>query len=205
MPPPPPEPPLSYSTHPSVSPDLQAIPVSEWLIREDYRPCVGVAVLHHGSELRVLLVQRAAEEALPNAWEVPGGSAEPTEPNLVTSATRELYEETGLRATAVVAMLGMYTWTDVNEATGEPLRRRDGSLSRWKKWSFVAEVEGGNEDEAPEVLLDPAEHQAYVWATEAEVQADKSGDIDLVWTSVDQKADVVRSFEIAKSVAARET
>ncbi|KAH7358217.1 NUDIX hydrolase domain-like protein [Plectosphaerella cucumerina] len=202
MPPPPPEPPLSYTTHPSVSPDLQAIPVSEWLVREDYRPCVGVAVLHHGPELRVLLVQRAPEEALPNVWEIPGGSAEPSEPNLVTSATRELYEETGLRATAVVAMLGMYTWTDT-DPSGEPIRRRDGSISRWKKWSFVAEVEGGSEDETPKVVLDPAEHQAYVWASESEVLADKSGDVDLVWTSADQKTDVARSFEIAKSVAAR--
>jgi hypothetical protein len=83
------------------------------------------------------------------------------------------------------------------------MRRRDGSISRWKKWSFVAEVEGGSEDETPKVVLDPAEHQAYVWASESEVLADKSGDVDLVWTSADQKADVVRSFEIAKSVAAR--
>lgn len=83
------------------------------------------------------------------------------------------------------------------------MRRKDGSLSRWKKWSFIAEVEGGNGEEAPQVVLDPAEHQAYVWASESEVLADRSGDVDLVWTSADQKEDVVRSFEIGRSVAAR--
>lgn len=204
MPPPPPEPPLSYTIHPSVSPNLQTTPVSEWLVREDYRPCVGVAVLHHGPQLRVLLVKRAAEEALPNTWEIPGGSAEPTEPNLVTSATRELYEETGLRASSVVAELGMYTWIDVDPATGETVHRRDGSVSQWKKWSFVAEVEGGKDTEAPEVVLDPAEHQAYVWAAESEVLADKVKGVDLVWTSAEQKADVARSFQIARAVAARD-
>lgn len=202
MPPPPPNPPLSYVTHHSISADHRSVPVADLAAREDYRLCVGVAILHHKPTLRVLLVQRAPNEALPHVWEIPGGSAEIHEPNLVTSAARELYEETGLRATAIASLLGMYTWVDV-DPDGNTMIRRDGKESKWRKWSFVAEVEGGDGSEPPEVTLDPDEHQAYVWATEEEVQADQAGEVKLKWTSENQKADVLRSFEVAKDVAAR--
>lgn len=202
MPPPPPNPPLSYATHSSIKAEHKAVPVADLAATDLHRLCVGVAVLHHTPVPRVLLVQRAAEEALPNTWEIPGGSAELYEPNLVASAARELYEETGLRARAITALLGMYTWTDV-DAEGNVLRRRDGTESKWRKLSFLAEVEGGDGLELPRVLLDPHEHQAFVWATEDEAHADQAGEVKIEWTSAEQKADVIRSFELAKTVLAR--
>ena len=202
MPPPPPDPPLSYVTHASIKPEHKAVPVADLAATDDHRLCVGVAVLHQTPVPRVLIVQRAAEEALPNAWEIPGGSAELHEPNLVASAARELYEETGLRAHTVTASLGMYTWTDV-DTEGEVLRRRDGTESKWRKFSFLAEVEGGDGLELPRVLLDPHEHQAFVWATKDEAEADQVGDVKIEWTSPEQKADVIRSFELVNHVLAR--
>jgi len=137
-------------------------------------------------------------------WEIPGGSAEMHEPNLIASAARELYEESGLRANAVTAIVGMYTWTDLND-DGSIMLRRNGKESKWRKTSFLVEVEGGDAAEPPAVTLDPNEHQAYVWATREEVQDDRIGDVKLNWTSENQKEDVLRSFQIASEVAARDS
>lgn len=56
---------------------------------------------------KLLLVQRAAtERAFPNLWEIPGGSSEPTDPTLLHSLAREVFEETGLHLTRVVRQIG---------------------------------------------------------------------------------------------------
>lgn len=56
---------------------------------------------------RLLLVQRAAtERAFPNLWEVPGGSSEATDPTVLHSVAREVFEETGLHLTRVVRQVG---------------------------------------------------------------------------------------------------
>ena len=56
---------------------------------------------------RLLLVQRAAtERAFPNLWEVPGGSSEGTDPTVLHSVAREVFEETGLHLTRFVRQVG---------------------------------------------------------------------------------------------------
>ena len=205
MPPPPPNPPLSYTTHPSLSPDYN-IPVSTWVAHHDSHLCVGVGVLHHATTdpnvtvPRILLIQRAPSEAFGHRWEIPGGSAELQEPTLFASAGRELYEETGLRVTAFTSLLGSYTWIDKNPDTGEAIYDKDGRC-KWLKVSFVADVEDSTESggEPPQVTLDPDEHQAFVWASEEEVRAGKVGVVNLFWLSDNQRADVLRAFEIARA------
>ncbi|XP_028254727.1 m7GpppN-mRNA hydrolase NUDT17 [Parambassis ranga] len=58
---------------------------------------VGVAVLLHTANQRVLLTRRAKElRIFPNVWVPPGGHVEPDE-TLLDAGLRELEEETGLR------------------------------------------------------------------------------------------------------------
>lgn len=64
---------------------------------EDVRVVTGLAF---DSEGRVLLTKRQPDDSLPNAWEFPGGKANPRETDAVALA-RELDEELGV-ACAVV-------------------------------------------------------------------------------------------------------
>ncbi|KAM0323126.1 hypothetical protein ACHAQA_008976 [Verticillium albo-atrum] len=148
------------------------------------RLVVGIAVLHHAPTPRILLLQRSPAEFLADRWELPGGSADPSDPSLAAAATRELHEETALRARTVTSFLGSYSWMD----NGRP----------WRKLSFVVEVEGGDGAAPPPVGLDPEEHQDFVWAAEEEVRIDLAGGRRLEWTSDEQKVDVLKAFEMAR-------
>lgn len=55
---------------------------------------------------RLLLVQRAATDAFPNLWEIPGGSSEATDLTIFHSVAREVLEETGLHLKRIVQQVG---------------------------------------------------------------------------------------------------
>ncbi|KAJ5353698.1 hypothetical protein N7541_006262 [Penicillium brevicompactum] len=74
----------------------------------EIRDILSAAILIHKN--RVLLVQRAADDDFPNRWEVPGGTANKDE-TIVQCAIRELYEEVGLAASTVLAMVSEVVWT----------------------------------------------------------------------------------------------
>ncbi|KXJ87938.1 hypothetical protein Micbo1qcDRAFT_215248 [Microdochium bolleyi] len=150
---------------------------------------------------RVLLVQRAPHDSMPLKWEVPGGGCDEDDPSILHSCARELLEEAGLRATAVGPLIrcpassaarkeekNKTTTTTFSDAAGP--REGEGWEPAWGehmggqfffsrsgklvcKFQFVVEVERRTPtgSGAPEVRLDPNEHFAYVWATEAEVRA----------------------------------
>jgi len=74
---------------------------------------------------RILIVKRAPhEDYFPNSWKIPGGKVDAAE-SIATGLARELFEETGLVLTKVVAQMpGMvYTTskTVVDEASGEKI------------------------------------------------------------------------------------
>merc|ERR1719453_1408210 len=48
----------------------------------------------------VLLAQTAGDMPLPGRWALPGGGKEPSDASAVDTGIRELFEETGIRATA---------------------------------------------------------------------------------------------------------
>ncbi|KAK8213612.1 hypothetical protein M8818_002916 [Zalaria obscura] len=91
---------------------------------------VSAAVFHKD---RLLIIQRAENErSWPSCWEMPGGSAEPSDKTVRDALARELFEETGLRMTeAVKEVLPVVTFT-----TGWVPRER-----KWLKITFVVEVE----------------------------------------------------------------
>ncbi|OBR08865.1 NUDIX domain-containing protein [Colletotrichum higginsianum IMI 349063] len=167
---------------------------------------------------RILLLQRSArEKALPHRWELPGGAAESRDGDALAAAARELWEETGLRAARFAALVGAYQWDGAGDsaaATAVPgdqawglpgggvgvAESADVVASRrdaWRKYTYLVEVEteaGGRAD----VVVDPEEHEAFVWATEDEARAGRCGDVVLDWTSENQRLDVLKAFEIAK-------
>ncbi|EMC96758.1 hypothetical protein BAUCODRAFT_49270, partial [Baudoinia panamericana UAMH 10762] len=107
------------------------------------------------SSPRILLVQRAASDSMPNQWEVPGGGCDEDDHTILHSAARELWEETGLKAKRILSLVG------------SPHIFTSSSGKAVIKFNFL--VEAHRTDEGGfEVSLDPKEHQRFLWATEDE-------------------------------------
>lgn len=134
---------------------------------------------------RVLLIQRAASDSMPNRWETPGGGCDKEDPSILHSAVRELWEEAGLVATSVGPRVG----------DDHLFLTRSGRLVC--KFYFMVETERGGEGNL-KVKLDPVEHQNYVWASGEDVEAGKVGDVDINFTTGEQKAVVVEAFRARK-------
>lgn len=167
-----------------ISPDLQAYacPPSTYLSSHSQYSTLGVGafIFAHASDSpplptspRLLIVQRAATETgFPNLWEVPGGGVESSDPTIFHSVARETFEETGLKLTRIIREIG----------DGNVFPTRSGKLC--KKFNFEIEVatthdserqggmlHGGHSisDYGALIKLDPVEHQAYAWLSEAEL------------------------------------
>lgn len=150
---------------------------------------------------RVLLVQRALTDTWPGIWEAPGGTCDETDPSLIAALARELREETGLTARAALGLVnidkvrgGHLTKVTFLLDVDDPHQLKEGekhplSPSSLASWNEL-------------VKLDPAEHSAFVWATEEEVRQDLvQGGERLVWrpNSLD-KATVLEGFRMAATL-----
>ncbi|KAK9238091.1 NUDIX hydrolase domain-like protein [Lipomyces kononenkoae] len=174
-----------YSVKPSVEPF--EIPAKTYVSqRAEIFGIVGAAIIIYNN--RVLLVQRASDDDCPNLWEVPGGAANGDE-TIVQCAVRELREEVGLAASDVTDMIGEFEWTERESGSNEHGWRRT-----WKIFMFRVTIDNAGRN--LEIRLDPQEHQAYVWATEANIQEDTCGNIKLKWISTNQKQAILAAFKI---------
>lgn len=142
---------------------------------------------------RLLIVQRAAHDSFPSCWENPGGACDADDETVLHAAARELREEAGLEAARFVRQVG-----DVFEFRS----------SRGKKIAKVAfEVEvleengdgGDGETEHYHVTLDPKEHQDYKWVTEEEVRNGRVGQVQLQFTTPDNRALMLEGFRVRKA------
>lgn len=131
---------------------------------------------------RILLIQRASTDSMPNKWEVPGGACDDEDETILHGVARELWEEAGLKATFI------------REAVGNPHIFVSRSGKPICKLNFVVDVER-DADGGLNPRLDPSEHQQYVWASKAEVMCKKVGDIELDFTSGEMETLVIRTFE----------
>jgi dATP pyrophosphohydrolase len=111
----------------------------------------SVLVVVHTAALEVLLIERAAN---PGFWQSVTGSREPDDPDLETTARRELREETGLSAGTLT------DWRLTNR------------YEIWPQWRarYAPDVTHNTEHVfgflVPEVTvatLDPREHTAQMW------------------------------------------
>lgn len=177
---------------------------------------VSAAVFH---ENRLLLVQRAATDSYPGHWEMPGGSADPTDKSISESVARELFEETGLRMKRILTEV----LPPITFVTGWGKRQKT-----WLKVSFVVEVteesqakveeevktqESGQEQELvrkdsviavdpPTVKLNAEEHQKHTWITAEEVIRNRvaGGEGALEFISGDNVSTLLEAFRVNKKM-----
>jgi 8-oxo-dGTP pyrophosphatase MutT (NUDIX family) len=168
------------------------------------RLALGTLVFHQD---RLLLVQRSAtEHAFPNCWEFPGGKCDDEDETILHGAARELFEETGLRATKFIHQIG----------NGVEFSGRN-PLMKWVKLSFEVEVERpGRNDTEPStgierelhnmnilesftIRLDPVEHQDCKWVTEEEILQCEADGVKLEFMSSDQRQVILEAFRLRKA------
>jgi 8-oxo-dGTP pyrophosphatase MutT (NUDIX family) len=153
----------STATPFQLSPSLNhlLIPLKTWLAQNTYsdRLVVGGLIFHPtANPARLLILQRANNEsAFPNVWEIPGGTCEASDETIVHSLAREIYEETHLTLQTVLDQIG-----DVEHLV---LKGK-----WWSKICFLVKVNLGDSGERAQVSFRPEEHQAFRWASRAEVE-----------------------------------
>lgn len=75
---------------------------------------IGAIILkaQHDGSSNILLLKRAAhEEFYPNYFEIPGGKAEDSDPTILDTVKREVYEEASLEVTSVIGSLKPFEYT----------------------------------------------------------------------------------------------
>ncbi|KAK4034926.1 NUDIX hydrolase domain-like protein [Parachaetomium inaequale] len=139
----------------------------------------------HDTE-RVLLLQRAPTDYAPLAWEFPGGTCEPEE-TVLQAVARELWEESGLVARSVDALVDEREVPEPRYGTVEDPRVRP-------MWRMV--FERG----MPVVRLDPEEHCAFCWASEEDVKRGECEGVRLEWDRAGggRREVILRGFEVLR-------
>ncbi|KAM7182732.1 NUDIX hydrolase domain-like protein [Rhypophila sp. PSN 637] len=161
---------------------------------------------------RVLLIQRAPHDSMPLKWETPGGGCDDDDPSVLYACARELKEEAGLKAVSVGPVIACTTKliskTNGGPEDGQPdwgermggqffLTRRGNLVC---KFYFAVQVP---EEAASKVVVDPNEHAAFVWATEAEVRnkkMDGENGIHLDFTTREQFEVILEAFKMWKDI-----
>ena len=170
------------------------MPAKDWLIKNqkdkewDGLATASIVFNPHG---KVLLIQRAAHDSMPNKWEVPGGACDDDDPTVLHGAARELWEESGLVA--------KHFTHAVNEGPGSEPGQVFPNSTRTKVWCrFAFHVEVG---ECGDVKLDPNEHQDFLWASEEHVREQSMGDRELPITKESLMAVILEAFRLRKQKA----
>ena len=121
---------------------------------------------------------------LNQAKEIPGGSVDPPDETILHGVAREVMEETGLETARIVRKVGEFGWEE-----------RHG---KWIKLVFEVEVK---DPKAMKVVLEPKEHQSYLFATGEEVANDKAGDVTLSWITAPHKAMNLDAFKLRRDAS----
>ncbi|KAK2605567.1 hypothetical protein N8I77_008396 [Diaporthe amygdali] len=196
---PPPPPPADFTFDPSLS--AYNVLIHDYLskLNETATPkleglATGAVVFstHHPADQhdRVLLIQRASHDSMPNRWEIPGGAVDADE-TVLGGLAREVWEESGLKVSRIASSVS----PGEGLAAGAVFRTTRGRSVF--KVTFVVDVE-----DSSAVKLDPNEHQDNVWATEEECRAkrvERSGEgkgaTALVFTTAAQEEAILTAFE----------
>lgn len=129
--------------------------------------CIGALIFRFAtptSTPQILLIKRAStNKSFANCWEIPGGSVEKSDVNILEGVVREVWEETGLRVKRFVRQV----WDAKGgvDGGGGEVEFLGGRGERWCKLCFLVEVGEG------EVVVDREEHQDWGWYGRSEIGA----------------------------------
>ncbi|KKP02501.1 hypothetical protein THAR02_05410 [Trichoderma harzianum] len=172
------------------NPPIDYLMTSVMVLRQPQPPSPS-AFQNNSQKPQVLLLRRHPQDSYPLKWEPPGGSIDPSDPTVLSAATRELHEETNLsnphfhtwvamaRELPTEDAARMKNWgvqpeeelardveVKIDEAGGVVMVTTFLETKNvWGKMNFVATV-----DEGAEVEIDPEEHVEWGWFTEEEVR-----------------------------------
>ncbi|CEJ93165.1 hypothetical protein VHEMI08774 [[Torrubiella] hemipterigena] len=162
------------------------VPYKQWLATKDktWNGIASGAIIFQ--EDRVLLVQRAPDDSMPNLWEIPGGAVDPEDASILAGCVREVFEETGLRVKHIRRLVTEGAdgpeWTVFTNRTGKRF---------FVKFTFEVDVEEG-----ADVVLDPVEHQSWVFATKDEVEKQAVGELRIPLATPYVRRLVVEGFRL---------
>jgi 8-oxo-dGTP pyrophosphatase MutT (NUDIX family) len=179
--------PLSFTYSPSLSPF--AIPVKEYLKQHPEYDGIAAGALVFDNQDRLLILQRAAQDSMPNLWEIPGGACDFTDESILHGMAREVFEEAGLKVNALKHL--------VVPSDGHVVFRSSTRGLLWCKYTFEVEVEC-----TEAVKLDPDEHQDYLWVTEEDcrnyrVERESAG-VGFKFTTPAQEATILEGFRLRR-------
>ncbi|KAH6669776.1 NUDIX hydrolase domain-like protein [Halenospora varia] len=108
---PPPPPPFNFTCRPSLEPFT--VPKQSYITTHpSTRPFIATGAFvfcppsPSSPELKILLLQRALHDSLPGRWEIPGGGCDDGDASILHGVARELWEEAGLEAVRIEAVVG---------------------------------------------------------------------------------------------------
>jgi dATP pyrophosphohydrolase len=120
-----------------------------------YKIPESVLVVIHTVDLQVLLIERAGN---PGFWQSVTGSLDAPDEPLLTTATRELFEETGIVADGKAIVLRDWQLSNIYEIYPVWRHRYAPGVTQNTEHVFSVEVPR----DIP-ILLSPREHTAQVW------------------------------------------
>ncbi|KAI1375637.1 NUDIX hydrolase domain-like protein [Hypoxylon crocopeplum] len=164
------------------------IPANTWLAKhgkEHLLDGIATGIVVFGPGGKVLLVQRASHDSMPNRWEVPGGAVDVEDPSILFGGARELLEETRFTAKRFMHV--------VNEE-GQLFSNRTG-MKTFCRFVFIVEVESSEG-----VRLDPNEHQDFLWASEEEVRKQRVEDRDTPISTPEIRTLILKAFRIREQL-----
>lgn len=168
------------------------LPAKEWLRMnsEHFSNIDGLATgnIVFNEEGKVLVVQRASDDSMPNRWEIPGGGVDDEDPTVFGGAARELWEEARL-----VAKRFNHVVTEGPDQKPGQVFPNSTRTKKWCQFSFDVQVES-----CENVKLDPKEHQAFAWATEDEIRDQLIGDRQHPITNQHTQAHILEAFRLRK-------
>ncbi|KAL8669555.1 MAG: hypothetical protein Q9168_005863 [Polycauliona sp. 1 TL-2023] len=157
---------------------------------------------------RLLLVRRCpTDDAVPSLWDIPGGTVDNEDPDVLNGFLRAIREETGLHIEEVSRLVGdPIEWTTTEHYVTEKTPRE----IRCVKFNFEVKVReiaalmpptteetdviGGYLSSIP-VKLDPKKHQAHAWARKEEIIGSCEGGEGDQTIPKDQLGKWLRAFE----------